>query len=199
MGKADGAQVPSDGELVHFVRRGDLTAFDELIRRYQRQATMIAWRLLSNRDDAMEVAQEAFLRAYGRLDSLTQPGHFGSWLLRIVVNLALNRRRGRALRRTASLDAAAKDDAQTTLGESCPDLCTPTPLQQATGHDLGQRLQRAIDELPEPQRRALILFSLEKLPQKQVAEILQCSVDMVKWNVYLARRRLKETLRDLLS
>jgi RNA polymerase sigma-70 factor (ECF subfamily) len=196
MGKVFGAQLPGDGELVHRTRKGDLAAFDELVRRYQRRATAIAYRLLTNRDDAMEVAQEAFLRAYERLGSLSDPDRFGSWLLRILSNLALNRRRSRALRRAASLDAGVEDEE--TLGASRPDDRTPTPLQQAAGRDMKLFLRDAIDELPPTQRQALILFSIEKMPQKQVAEILQCSVEAVKWNVFMARKRLKIILRGML-
>lgn len=177
-------------------RKGNLAAFDELVRRYQRQATAVAYRLLTNRDDAMEVAQEAFLRAYDRLSTLSEPERFGSWLLRILSNLALNRRRSRALRRAASLDVAVEDEE--TLGASRPDDRTPTPLQQAAGRDMRLYLRDAIDELPDTQRQALILFSIEKMPQKQVAEILQCSVEAVKWNVFMARKRLKIILRDVL-
>jgi RNA polymerase sigma-70 factor (ECF subfamily) len=196
MGKVFGAQVPDDGELVLLARKGDLAAFDELVRRYQRRATAVAYRLLTNRDDAMEVAQETFLRAYDRLNTLAEPARFGSWLLRILSNLALNRRRARALRRTASLDVGAEDEE--TLGANRPDDRTPTPLQQAAGRDMKLFLRDAINELPEAQRQALILFSIEKMPQKQVAEILQCSVEAVKWNVFMARKRLKIILRDLL-
>lgn len=196
MGKVFGAQVPGDAELVCRARKGDLAAFDELVRRYQRRATAVAYRLLTNRDDAMEVTQEAFLRAYDRLETLTEPERFGAWLLRILSNLALNRRRSRALRKTASLDVTVEDDD--TLGVSQPDGRTATPLQQAAGQDMKQRLRAAIDALPEAQRQALILFSIEKMPQKQVAEILQCSVEAVKWNVFIARKRLKIVLRDVL-
>ncbi|MBN1942916.1 MAG: sigma-70 family RNA polymerase sigma factor [Phycisphaerae bacterium] len=196
MGKVDGAQVPSDRELVLLARKGDLAAFDELVRRYQRRATAVAYRLLSNRDDAMEVAQEAFLRAYDRLKTLDDPAKFGSWLLRTLSNLALNRRRARALRRAASLDVAMEDE--TAFGENRPDGRTPTPLQQAAGRDMRLFLRDAIDRLPDEQRQALILFSIEKMPQKQVAEILQCSVETVKWNVFLARKRLKIVLRNLM-
>ncbi len=196
MGKVFGAQVPDDAELVCRARKGDLAAFDELVRRYQRRATVVAYRLLTNRDDAMEVTQEAFLRAYDRLETLTEPERFGAWLLRILSNLALNRRRSRALRKTASLDVAVEDDES--LGAGRPDSRTPTPLQQAAGQDMKQRLRAAIDALPETQRQALILFSIEKMPQKQVAEILQCSVEVVKWNVFIARKRLKIVLRDVL-
>ena len=197
MGKVIGAQVPSDRELVLRARKGDLTAFDELVRRYQRRATAIAYRLLTNRDDAMEVTQDAFLRAYDRLNTLSEPERFGSWLLRILSNLALNRRRGRALRKAASLDLAIEDEES--IGANRPDTTTPTPLQEVSGRDMKLFLWNAIDELPDMQRQSLILFSIEKMSQKQVAEVLQCSVEAVKWNVFMARKKLKAKLRDMMK
>lgn len=196
MGTIDGAQDPSDKELVLRAREGDLAAFDELVRRYQRWLTGVAYRLLTNRDDAMEVAQDAFLRAYDRLETLSQPDKFRSWLLRILSNLALNRRRGRALRKTASLDMTADEDDP--LSANRPDTHTPTPLQEASGRDLKRYPWDAIEELPDMQRHCLILFSVEKMPQKDVADILQCSVESVKWNVFMARKKLKAKLRDMM-
>lgn len=196
-GKATDAQATSDEELVANVLQGDLASFDRLVGRYQRRATGIAYRLLNNRDDALEVTQDAFLRAYDRLSSLSNPARFGSWLLRIVSNLSLNRRRSRALRRAASIDAptrAGEDEGEWVL----PDTHSPTPLEEASGGDLKDLLSRAIDELPELQRQALILFSIEKMPQKEVAEILDCSVEAVKWHVFTARKKLKEQLTDFL-
>ena len=76
------------------------------------------------------------------------------------------------------------------------DKTMPTPRDRAIRQDLSNQLRAAIDALPEPQRQALILYSLEKLPQKEVAQILTCSVEMVKWNVFQARKTLRITLRD---
>jgi RNA polymerase sigma-70 factor (ECF subfamily) len=194
---AVGEHGSGDGELVLAARRGELGAFDELVRRYQRKATAVAFRLLNNRDDAMEVVQDAFLNAYDRLASLDEPDRFGPWLLRIVGNLALNRRRSRSLRKTVSLEGPGQDDDD--RGEmNRPDPRDQSPLEIASGRELKQLIAKAIDELPELQRQALVLFSMQNLPQKQVADMLGCSVEAVKWHVFTARRKLKERFKDYL-
>ncbi|MFH1748499.1 MAG: sigma factor, partial [Planctomycetota bacterium] len=91
------APLPSDEELVQLTCAGQRDAFDPLVERYQRRATAVAYRLLGNLHDALEVCQEAFVRAYRHLHSLEDGRRFGSWLLRIVTNLSLNFRRSRAV------------------------------------------------------------------------------------------------------
>lgn len=190
---SDNHDLP-DAQLVRNVLRGQLSAFDDLVRRYQRRAVAVAYRLLSHREDAQEVAQDAFLKAYDKLPSLTQPERFGSWLLRIVSNLALNKRRWRSLRKATSLEAEQGED--TSLKGELPDGHGPSPLEVASGKEVQQMLGEFIDELPDMQRQALVLFSLQKMPQKEVAEVLGCSVEAVKWHVFTARKKLKERLRD---
>src|SRR3954468_12242217 len=96
----DGASPagPSDGQLVSQVLAGKRKAFDELIRRYQRQAVAVSYRLLGNTQDSLEVTQDAFLKAFTSLESLQKPEAFGGWLMRIVSNLSLNYRRSRKTR-----------------------------------------------------------------------------------------------------
>ncbi len=79
-----------------------------------------------------------------------------------------------------------------------PDPSAVTPEQAASARDVQRLIAEALAELPEMQRQALVLFSIEKLPQKEVAEVLGCSVETVKWHVFTARRKLKDTLRDYL-
>ncbi len=184
----------SDGQLARAAVRGDRSAFDVLVGRYQRQVTAAAYRLLNNIDDAREVAQEAFLRAFRRLKSLDKPDRFGGWMMRIVVNQALNFRRGRALRRTDSL--SRREEASDRGELNLPDPAMPTPSENASAAELRQNMVDAMGELPEKQRMALTLFSIQKLPQKQVAEILGTSVEAVKWHVFTARKKLKEKFRD---
>lgn len=195
--KADSPEALDDARLVRAARKGDLAAFEQLVARYQRRAMAVSYRLLNNRDDAMETVQDALLNAYEKLDTLKQPKRFGSWLLRIVSNRSLNRRRSRALRRKASLDAPAGDDEDDRDGYVVPSD-DPGPDEEAAAGDLKVQIQRAIDELPEMQRQALILFSIEKMPQKEVAEILGTSVQAVKWHVFTARKKLKDKLSDQL-
>src|SRR5687768_9079399 len=102
--KASAPAGPSDGQLVAQTLTGQRKAFDELIRRYQRQAVAVSYRLLGNSQDSLEVTQDAFLKAFTSLASLQKPEAFGGWLMRIVSNLSLNYRRSRKTRSQLPLD-----------------------------------------------------------------------------------------------
>ena len=183
----------ADASLVRRTLAGDKRAFDVLVRQYQRPAVAVSYRLLGRTDDALEVVQDALLKAYRSLDTLQKPEAFAGWLMRIVTNLSLNRRRGRKTARALPLDDllhAGSQDPE--AGGDSPD-----PQRVLQGRELGERLKLALAELPEKQRMALELFTIEQLPQKQVAEALECSVEAVKWHVFQARKKLKEALKDV--
>src|SRR3954468_11192065 len=154
---------PSDGTLVERVLGGERQAFDELVRRYQRQAVAVSYRLLGSSHDAQEVTQDAFLKAFGSLATLQKPGAFGGWLMRIVSNLSLNYRRSRKTRSQLPLDDLLGSNEGTATSQ-------PDPLRRVAGQELGVKLQEALNQLPEKQRAALVLFTIEELPQKEVAE-----------------------------
>ena len=187
----------SEVALVRRAQRGDADAFGELVRQYQRRAASLAFRLVSNSSDAADVTQDAFVRAYRSLGQLEDPARFGGWLLRIVGNLSLNFRRARASRPAGSLDDAMEGGAdfrRPTTGQSLR-------IERDTGEgplptELHGAVSRALETLPDKQRLALILFSVEGLPQKEVADILDCSVELVKWNVFQARQKLKDLLAE---
>src|SRR5213594_4088984 len=110
---------PTDGQLVEQTLAGKRECFDELIRRYQRQAVAVSYRLLGNSQDAMEVTQDAFLKGFTSLDTLQKPEAFGGWLMRIVSNLSLNFRRSRKIRQQLPLDdmfGAREGDATESAG-----------------------------------------------------------------------------------
>jgi len=187
-----------EAALVRRAQGGEVDAFAQLVRRYQRRAVSVAYRLLNHAEDATDVSQEAFVRAFQNLDQLADPAKFGAWLMRAVTNLALNFRRSRRTRRAASLDD--------TPGFTEPVAPATAALTAARPQDAGalpeelhEAITAAMEELPEKQRLALVLFSVEGLPQKQVAEILECSVELVKWNVFQARKKLKDLLAVYLS
>jgi RNA polymerase sigma-70 factor, ECF subfamily len=191
----------SDGTLVQQVLQGQKVAFDELIRRYQRQAVAVSYRLLGNTNDALEVTQDAFLKAFSSLASLEKPEAFGGWLMRIVSNLSLNFRRGRKVRSQLPLDdligpAESSRNPGPAMGDSL--ARGDDPARALAGKELGARLQQALEGLPEKQRLAIVMFTIEQMPQKQVAEALECSVEAVKWHVFQARKKLKEILKDYL-
>lgn len=190
---------PTDGQLVGKTIAGDRTAFDQLIVRYQRQAVAVAYRLLGNSHDALEVTQDAFLKGYSNLASLQKPEAFGGWLMRIVSNLSLNFRRSRKLRTQTPLDdCLISGEAQQAESGTASEWMARDgdPLHTLQSREMGQRLHEALQQLPEKQRMALVLFTIEELPQKEVAEALGCSVEAVKWHVFQGRKRLKELLKD---
>jgi RNA polymerase sigma-70 factor (ECF subfamily) len=187
----------SDEDLVREARAGRTEAFDALVERYQRRATAVALRLVGDLHDALEICQEAFVRAYRNLETLEDARRFGSWLLRIVTNLSLNFRRDRAAgarRKVSFEDCLRPDEESAELRLPASRHVDERPGAELAARELAEVTQRAIAELGEQQRTALVLFSIEQLPQKQVAEIMGCSVEAVKWHVFQARRKLKERL-----
>lgn len=192
----DAAQI----ELVVRAQNGDAEAFGRLVRVHQRRAVSLAYRLLGNAEDASDVAQDAFVRAFRGLDQLDDPAKFGGWLMRVVSNLSLNYRRSRALRAAGPLDENAAGGTTDRRREARGlRVVAESPDE---GDELNEELHDAVtaamNALPEKQRLALILFSVEGVPQKEVAEILECSVELVKWNVFQARKKLKELLAGYL-
>lgn len=187
-----------DADCVTRTLAGDLTAFDALIEAYQRRAVAVSYRLLGNINDALDVCQEAYIRAFRSLESLAEPEKFGSWMMRIVSNLSLNYRRDR--RPMLSL-TTGDDDAEggdKLLADRAADGVA-LPRDSALSSETEAAITGAIEQLPHKQRLSLILFAIEGIPQKEVAEILECSVEAVKWNVFQARKTLKETLSEHLN
>lgn len=119
--------------------------------------------------------------------------------MRIVTNLALNFRRSRGRRQALSLEQTSGDgdegeDLRATLAGRPMDA----PERPLTSAELGTAIQRAISELPEKQRLALVMFAIEKMPQKDVADVLNCSVEAIKWHVFMARKQLRKSLGTFL-
>lgn len=190
--------VATDAELVGQTLTGRRAAFDVLIERYQRRATAVAYRLLGNLHDALEVCQDAFIRAYSALDTLEQRERFGPWLMRIVTNLSLNYRRSRGPRLSFEDCLVGEDGARSDrLADEPHSDERPGATLAAT--ELEAKVQDAMAQLTQQQRAALVLFSIEQLPQKEVAEILDLSVEAVKWHVFQARKKMKELLAEYVT
>jgi RNA polymerase sigma-70 factor (ECF subfamily) len=199
----DRSRTPQPGDddagLVARVLDGDPAVYDRLVESYQRRAFAVAYRLLGNRDDALEVCQEAFLRGFRSLATLQDPARFGSWLLRIVGNLSLNYRRSRARLVAGSLDEKRLNQADEADAGWTGGLRTPNrPDQNAVAAETHERVLEAMEQLPANQRLALTLFSMNGMSQKEVAEILDCTTESVKWYVFQARKTLKQKLKDVL-
>ena len=193
---------PSDGQLVGRVLAGERACYDELVRRYQRQAVAVSYRLLGNSQDAMEVTQDAFLKGFTSLSSLQKPEAFGGWFMRIVSNLSLNYRRSRKVRQQGQLPlddmfGERSGEATESAGGGSEWMSRgDDPVHTLESQEMGRKLQEALQQLPEKQRLAILMFTIQEMPQKQVAEALNCSVEAVKWHVFQGRKKLKELLKD---
>ena len=171
-------------DLVRRGQTGDKGAFGQLVERFQEEAYGLAYYHLGHREDALDVAQQAFLAAYLHLDSLADPARFGGWLARIVANECLRWRRRR--RPALSLDASALGDLQ--------DRQAVSPERAAEHGELHRDLNRALLALPRPQRLALTLYYVAGLRYRKIAEVVELPVTTVKGRIQEGRKRLRSIL-----
>ncbi len=192
-------EAADDARLVEEVRGGRAEEFDALATRYQRRVFAVAYRLLSNRDDAWDVAQDALLKAFRNLDQLEDPRRFGPWLMRIVTNLSLNYRRARKTASAVELDDAVEGASRLRTPDG--ELLGGPGVADAEKRDPELRLEiaAAMERLPEKQRMAFVLSCIERVPQKEIAGMLDCTVELVKWNVFQARKALRQSLEGCLK
>ncbi|MHC4957364.1 MAG: sigma-70 family RNA polymerase sigma factor [Planctomycetota bacterium] len=184
----------SDEALVNRARSGDRTAFDTLVLRYQDRVFNMSFRMLGNREDALDVSQEVLVTAYRSLGGFQDRARFSTWLYRITVNRCrdeLRRRQTVKHTRPASLDAG--DDPQEPAGRSA------TPDQEASARELAGAVERAIAELPEEVREALVLRDTHGLNYEQIAEACSIPVGTVRSRLNRARTLLREELAPLLE
>jgi len=173
-----------DADVVARVLTGDAALFELLMRRYNRLLFRLARGIVSDDDEARDVVQAAYVRAYYNLNQLRGPAGFKAWLARIAINEAL----GRARR----APAAVKLDEQNVL--ALPDLVTLEPEHAASGRDLLRILQAAIDRLPEEFRQVFMLRGVEQLSIAETAELLDIRPATVKTRFHRARRMLQQSL-----
>ena len=188
----------SDGALVTRAQRGDRLAFDELMRRHQQGVFALSYRMLGQYDDAVDLAQEAFLRAYRSLGRFRSEASFKTWLYQIALNLGRNRRRWYArhkVSQTVSLNAptGAEEDGPA-LAEIIPGT-GPDPREASARGDRRAALQQALAGLPDPLRAIVVLRDIEGLSYEEVAAACGQTIGTVKSRLHRARGQLRERLR----
>src|SRR5579884_1117597 len=184
--------VSDELALVQRAKAGDVEAFEELVRRYDRNVFRIAQHITQNREDAEDVVQEAFLKAYGNLTKFQEQSKFYTWLVRIAVNEALMKLRRRKPERTVSLDEDIKTE-EDSLPREIADW-SPNPEQQYTQAELREILSKTIQGLPPGFRTVFVLRDVEGLSTEETAEMLGLSIPAVKSRLLRARLQLRERL-----
>src|SRR5512132_1776925 len=187
-----GEPTGDESVLVNAARKGDMAAFEELVRRYDRNVFRIAQHITQNREDAEDVVQDAFLKAYQNLGQFQEQSKFYTWLVRIAVNEALMRLRRRRPERMVSLDEEVKTEDDSMPREVAD--WTPNPEQQYSQAELKDILTRTIQGLPASFRTVFVLRDVEGLSTEETAEALGLSIPAVKSRLLRARLQLRERL-----
>lgn len=170
--------------LVDLARSGEIRAFEELVRRHRNTVFALAYHFVRNREDAWDIAQEVFVKAYRSLKRFRGDSSFKTWLMRITSNQCKDHLKAARLK-TVSLEVApAGEDGG---GDR-------SPRQQAEAEELGVAIQQAIETIPFNHRHAFILREFERLSYKEIAKVMGCSIGTVMSRLHHARRKIRDAL-----
>lgn len=185
-----------DEELVAKVQRGDKSAYDILVLRYQHKIVQLVNRYVKDHGEAQDVAQEAFIKAYRALGSFRGESAFYTWLYRIAINTAKNHLVSRA-RRSSDFELDVQDAEAV---ENAPQLQgLETPERQLLGEEIVKTIQAAIENLPEEMRVAITLREFEGMSYEEIAEAMDCPVGTVRSRIFRAREAIDSKLNPLLD
>lgn len=184
---------PSELRLVDQAAGGDRDAQRRLFELHRDAAFHVALRITGRREDALDVVQDGFIRAFERLNEFQRGAQFRTWLLRIVSNRALDILRARKVRLAIPLDGE-DDEGRVQLEDRRGEVAPAADLERA---ELAERLRQAIESLPADQRAVFALYATGDLTYGQIAEVLGIPIGTVMSRLYHARRRLHEQLSDL--
>jgi len=186
-----------EGDLVRHARRGDLAAYDQLVKRYQERIYATIYHMTANHEDANDLAQDAFIKAYQALKTFKGGSSFYTWLYRIAVNKTINflkQRKNKYHLSLNDLDFNAEND---------PDLVAlvshKTPVRDAGLSELQKKLNEALLKLSEPHRMVVILHDVQGMSHEEIAEIAGCNVGTVRSRLFYARQQLQGDLAEYMK
>ena len=185
-------EIDDEAAIVAQARLGDAKAFSELLRRYEGKIFRLALHITQNREDAEDVLQEAFLKAYEHLDQFQGQSKFYTWIVRIAVNQALMKLRKRKSDRSVSLDETIDTGEDTVAREIA--AWDENPEQQYSREEINEILKSAIDGLAPIYRAVFVLRDVDELSTEETAEALELSVPAVKSRLLRARLQLRDKL-----
>jgi RNA polymerase sigma factor (sigma-70 family) len=184
-------------DLVRRAQGGDLAAYDDLVKRYQERIYATVYHMTSNHEDANDLAQDSFIKAFQALKSFKGGSSFYTWLYRIAVNKTINFLKQRKNRMHMSLNDL---DFNT---ENNPDLVAlisdKTPRRDAGLKELQEKLNAAMLKLSEPHRLVVVLHDVQGMSHEEVAQMMDCNIGTVRSRLFYARQQLQSLLTDYLK
>lgn len=188
------ASREEDSEMLKAVIAGDGTAYRGLVEKYQTRVYSMVYGMIRNREDARDITQEAFVKAYRNLETFRLEASFYTWLYRIAMNLAIDFTRKRRRRENAGFDEgiASRDEdggiAEAHHGDS--------PGRALERKQLFQQIMTAMERLPDDQRQVILLREMEGLSYKEIAEVMEIPEGTVMSRLFYARKKLQKLLAD---
>ena len=188
--------VSADAVLVMRCQEDDCEAFDEIVALYKDGIYNYIWRMISNREDAEDLTQEAFVRAFAAIKSFRRESNLRTWLYRIAANLCVDRYRRAGLEKqlVVPLAQSRQDESGDSTAWDLPDS-THDPQHVYERTELQEQIQKALARLPEKLRSVILLLDLEAMSYEEIAETIGCPVGTVKSRIFNARMQLRNLLR----
>jgi RNA polymerase sigma-70 factor (ECF subfamily) len=188
--------APLDTELIAKAQKGDFSAFEQLVFRYDKQVLTIAARFVQSSDDAKDIYQEVFIRVYQGLPKFKMQSEFATWLHRITTNVCLTHRTRRKKHSHVSLD----EDYDENEGDPHPSRVVasgaPAPDQHTIDEEISTHVRNAIESLSPQQKLVFTLKHYQGMKLREIAEAMQCSEGTVKKHLFTATQRMRIRLKD---
>ena len=182
-----------DTLLVQAAKRGDMVAFEELVGRHRDKIYARAYSVVRNEEEAIDLSQEAWVKAWQRLKQFHGDSSFSTWITRIAINLCLDHLRRRKRQPTDSLDSINEESGGV---ERYMPAVTVNPTERLERQELRARIDAAMDKLSDAHRTVLVLHEFEQMEYKKIAEAMGCSIGTVMSRLFYARRKLAVLLAD---
>jgi RNA polymerase sigma-70 factor (ECF subfamily) len=186
-----------ESELVRRARKGDLQAYDDLVKRYQERIYATIYHMTSNHEDANDLAQDSFIKAFQALKSFKGGSTFYTWLYRIAVNKTINflkQRKNRTHMSLNDIDFNAEHDT-----DLIALISEKTPRRDAGLNELQKKLNEALQKLSEPHRLVVVLHDVQGQSHEEIAKVMDCNIGTVRSRLFYARQQLQGFLNDYLK
>jgi RNA polymerase sigma-70 factor (ECF subfamily) len=187
-----------DAQLIQAAQRGDREALGQLLQHHQQRIFNICLRMVSHRDDAIEIAQDVMVKVIEHIADFKGQAALTTWITRIAMNQSISHLRKRKLRQTTSLDTSVTDpgDQLSPLREQLKDSREPTPLKSVQNREMLMHLQEALSQIEDDFRVVLVLRDFQQMDYQQVAEVLDVPVGTVKSRLFRGRLALRKVMQE---
>ena len=184
--------------LVQRAKSGDLSAFDSLIIRYRQRLYSVIFNMTMNAEDAADLTQESFVKAFRSLAKFREKSSFYTWLYRIGVNLTLTHLKKRKIRQFFSFDQASEDGGISKDLEAFSSTSN-TSVKKALNNELHEKLNEALSRLSDKHRTIVVLFEIDGLGHKEIASIMKCTEGTVRSRLFYAKQQLQSYLSEYIN